>query len=161
VEFAHEHGVLHCDLKPANVLQDASGQNFVADFGFGQWIQSKVGTGPQWLGGTWGYAAPEMLLPELGELSVASDVFGLGALCFALLTGTAPRSLDAAEPVATMRQALLCSPRRPSELRADIPRVLEAIVLKCLAINPAERYPSARQFAVALAQRNFLATASD
>jgi eukaryotic-like serine/threonine-protein kinase len=162
VEFAHVHGVLHCDLKPANVLQGANGQTFVADFSFGQWIQSKAGASPQWLGGTWGFAAPEMLLPELEELSVASDVFGLGALCFALLTGAAPRkSLDPSVPLATMREALLCTPRRPTELRVDIPTTLEAIVLKCLAINPAERYPSARQLAESLATVNLSAPVSD
>lgn len=162
VEFAHANGVLHCDLKPANVLQDDSGQTFVADFGFGQWMRSKGDTTTQWLGGTWGYAAPEMMLPELGELSAAGDVFGLGALCYALLTGVAPRKpLDPGETLASMRQALLCLPQRPAALRAEIPVGLEAIVLKCLAIDPRDRYPSARQFAAALEEGNFLATACE
>lgn len=155
VEFAHQQGVLHCDLKPANILQSASEQLFVADFGFGHLVQTQPGASSQSIGGTWGYAAPEMLLPELGNMNIASDVFGMGALFYALLTGKAPRETPSQwESMATMRDALFCLPRRPSELRTEIPPALEEIVLRCLAITPAARYQSVGQFAEALAAWN-------
>jgi serine/threonine protein kinase len=116
VAFAHERGVLHRDLKPQNVMVGDFGEALVLDWGVG-------------VLGTPGYMAPEQARAERDGVDVRSDVYGLGAILYFLLTGAAPGELAA-------------PPRR---LRADVPRALEAICLKALQPQPQQRYPSARE----------------
>jgi tetratricopeptide (TPR) repeat protein/predicted Ser/Thr protein kinase len=140
VAHAHAHTILHRDLKPANVLVDEEGAALLTDFGLvrelapsaSQTRLSKTGS----LLGTPGYWPPEQARGELIKIGPHSDVYGLGALLYALLTGVPPHQAD------TLAQALDRAERLPTpphQLRAEIPARLEAIVLRCLQPVPARR----------------------
>jgi RNA polymerase sigma factor (sigma-70 family) len=86
VAAAHARGVVHCDLKPANLLLDRNGDVVVSDFGFAQVLAAA----PQSIGGTLAYAAPELIDPSYGPITPATDIWGLGAVLYALLTGRPP-----------------------------------------------------------------------
>jgi serine/threonine protein kinase len=134
--YAHRHGVLHRDLKPGNVVVGEVGETVVLDWGLGA-----RGEGNGELVGT-----PEYMPPEQadGLADARSDVFGLGTVLYELLTGRAPHAWsDRTRPVdwpQCVRQAAF---PRPRGLNPEAPRALEAICLKALARDPAERYQSA------------------
>jgi tRNA A-37 threonylcarbamoyl transferase component Bud32 len=86
IAHAHEHGIVHCDLKPANLVLDADGSVYVTDFG----LARSAADGGKGIGGTPGFMAPEQLDPQLGPIGPATDVFGLGAVLVFLLTGKPP-----------------------------------------------------------------------
>jgi tRNA A-37 threonylcarbamoyl transferase component Bud32 len=145
VHHAHQHGILHRDLKPGNILVDASGEPHVADFGLAKRVD---GNSPQTrsgaIVGTAGYMAPEQARAEKA-LTVAVDVYGLGAILYELLTGRPP--FRAATELDTLLQVLDRDPPRPRTLNAQIDRDLEAICLKCLEKKPQDRYDSAQALA--------------
>jgi WD40 repeat protein/tRNA A-37 threonylcarbamoyl transferase component Bud32 len=145
VHYAHQRGILHRDLKPSNILLDKDGQPYVTDFGLAKRVQgdSKL-TQSGAIVGTPGYMAPEQARGNKG-LSVATDVYGLGAILYELLTGRPP--FQAATPLDTVLQALDREPERPRSLRAAIDRDLETVCLKCLEREPAKRYGSAEALA--------------
>lgn len=134
---AHAAGVLHCDLKPANVLRRVDGHVLLGDFGFGRSILHP-GTFPP-RGGTAGFLAPEQVSDAFGEIGVCTDVYGLGALLYALLTGVPPMTGDS---LAGVLANVLSSrpPRPPSEINREIPRILEDLCLRCLQKEPSMRY---------------------
>src|SRR5262249_38081745 len=124
IHHAHQRGVLHRDLKPSNILVDPRGDPQVIDFG----LANRHGAGAsQAKGGTPSYMAPEQ---AGGETTIASDVYGLGAIFYALLTGCPPFSGNSAEEV-RQRVAEL-APRQPRERNPQVDRDLETICLKCL-----------------------------
>lgn len=145
VNHAHRYGVIHCDLKPSNLLLDRSGILRVADFGL-----AHIMNRPQRLraAGTLGFMAPEQLDPTFGSIGPATDVFGLGAVLFALLTGRAPyfgEHRDAAV------EALFHSPAPTlATFRSDVPGPLDDLCQRCLARDRAERFPTAAELATAL-----------
>lgn len=146
VQHAHEHGVLHRDLKPSNVLIDDEGRPRITDFGLAKLLGTPEGatvTG-QVLGSP-SYVAPEQAGGGTGPIGVGSDVYGLGALCYHLLTGRAP--FNAASPTETLSLVISADPVRPRLLNPTLPRDLETICLKCLAKEPARRYASAAELA--------------
>jgi tetratricopeptide (TPR) repeat protein len=155
VEHVHQQGLLHRDLKPANVLLDR-GVPRLTDFGLVKAVlpdsslvsadHSLTVTG-QMLG-TPGYWSPEQAIREGAPLGPATDVFGLGAILYAALTGRAPFSgRDLREVVvATLGGEVL----PPSRWRPELGRSLDRICLRCLAGEPADRYPSAAALAEAL-----------
>lgn len=146
VAAAHAAGLLHCDLKPSNVLVGSDGRARVADFGLAVGVDpsaNAVDGGPgRWLGSP-SYASPEQLAPTPSALGPRCDVYGLGAILYYLSTGRAPfvgpSALD------TIRLVLGTAPVEPGRLNAALPRELEAIILKCLAKDPAARYGSAME----------------
>ena len=144
---AHEHGVLHRDLKPSNIVFDASGQCMVTDFGLARLlaVDSSL-TGSDALIGTPRYVAPEMVTTSGARLTEAADVYGLGAILYELLTGSAPFAELA--PLQILQQIAVRRPWAPRKFDKAIPRLLEAICLRCLEKRPGDRYRSA----VALAQ---------
>jgi len=153
VHFAHQHGVLHRDLKPANILFDQAGEPHVADFGLARLTDedSRL-TRTLAVLGTPDYLAPEVARGGAAEATVASDVFGLGAVLYELLCGTPP--FTAATPLETLRraadeQAIPPSRRLPTGSGpAPRPaRLLDTVCLKCLAKAPAGRYASAAALA--------------
>jgi WD40 repeat protein len=142
VNYAHSLGVLHLDLKPANVLLDENEAAHVADFGLARQLDRVQAIDNTELSGTPSYMAPEQA--EVGNipLTTATDIWGLGGILYELVTGYPPfRGPSAQETLNLLRSEPV---RRPRRLRPDLPPDLEAIILKCLEREPARRYPSAR-----------------
>ncbi len=153
VHHAHQHGVLHRDIKPANILFDTAGQPHVADFGLARLLDEESGlTRTQALLGTPDYLAPEVARGGAAESTVASDVYGLGAVLYELLSGSPPFSSPT--PLETLRRASeerAVPPSRRGPPRDRRPsgteQRLDLLCLKCLSARPADRYASAAEFA--------------
>jgi serine/threonine protein kinase len=145
VHFAHEHGILHRDLTPRNVLVDGNDHAYVTDFGLAKWLESAPGLtrAGDWLG-TPSYMPPEQA-EDAARVTPASDVYGLGATLYALLTGRPP--FQAASAVETLLQVKHHEPVPPRRLNPDVPPALEAVALRCLHKDPAHRYRTAEQLA--------------
>jgi hypothetical protein len=151
IQHAHQHGILHRDLKPGNILIDRGDEPHVTDFGLakrlhGDTRQTRTGA----VLGTPGYMAPEQAAGRVKELSPPTDVYGLGAILYECLTGRPP--FEAETPVATMTQVLERDPAPPSLLNPNVDRDLETVCLKCLEKDPANRYQSAGAVADDLAR---------
>jgi serine/threonine protein kinase len=142
VQFIHERGILHRDLKPANVLLTPQGVPKLADFGLAKRLDQDQGlTRTQAVLGTASYMAPEQAAGDKHALGPATDIYGLGAILYELLTGRPPFLAETRE--LTIHQVLSEEPRPPTQWRAGVPPALEAICLKCLEKEAALRYPSA------------------
>ena len=144
IHYAHQHGVIHRDIKPGNILIDAEGQPHLSDFGLAMLTDaahrvSQTGA----LIGTLSYLAPEQATGTTA--SAATDIYSLGAVLYELLTGDVPFS--AATPAEVLRAVTEQPPQSPSALHKDIDRDLETICLKCLEKSPSNRYSSARALA--------------
>jgi serine/threonine protein kinase len=145
VGYAHGRGVVHRDLKPANVLLGTDGRPRVTDFGIARQLGGDGGpaAADEPLG-TPGFMPPEQARGET-DVGPAADVYGLGAVLYALLAGRPPfRGATADE---TVHQVLTREPAAPRPPGGAVSRDLEAIVLKCLAKEPCARYASARELA--------------
>jgi hypothetical protein len=144
VDYAHRLGVLHLDLKPGNVLIDQRGEPLVADFGLARRLdETRAGDGDE-IAGTPSYMAPEQALAS-GRLQPATDVYGLGAILYELLTGTPP--FLGATPQATLKQVVMDALVPARSRVPSLPRDLDAICARCLDKDPARRYPDARALA--------------
>lgn len=145
----HANGVLHRDLKPQNVLIADDGTPKVADFGLAKQPDSDqrlTTTGSVF--GTPAYMAPEQANGETGKISKATDVYGLGAIFYCLLTGRPP--FLAPTFFQTIAQIQSAEPVRPRQLAPGIPRDLETVCLKCLEKDPRKRYQTAEGLAADL-----------
>jgi WD40 repeat protein len=172
VQHAHEHGIIHRDIKPQNILlqRETSGPDSgskgstvtggsssvtndpspliprLSDFGLARYGQE--GSGMTVSGealGTPNYMPPEQAAGHLDEIGVRSDVYGLGAVLYCLLTGRPP--FQSASPQVTLRQVREDDPVPPSHLNPAVPRDLETVCLKCLNKEPGRRYATARELA--------------
>jgi len=149
IQHSHDRGVIHGDLKPSNVLVDEAGHVFVTDFGLAHLLRSTddCEKTPSARGGTLAFMAPEVVRGD--RSSVAVDVYGLGAILYALLTGQPPRQTQASEEMlAGLETGRM--PVRPSAIRDDTPRELNTVAMKCLAARAEDRYSSAADVAAAL-----------
>src|SRR5213595_3725135 len=142
VQFAHEHGILHRDIKPGNILLDKNGEPHLTDFGLARLLdtQSSVTRTIDVLG-TPSYMAPEQAAGETTKLSKATDVYGLGAVLYQLLTGQPP--FAGGTTYETIRLLRDTEPRPPRLLNSKVNRDLSTICLKCLEKDPKRRYSSA------------------
>lgn len=151
VHYGHRHGVVHRDLKPANLLLDGEGRPYVGDFGVSRRLgelRRNVRTATGAAVGTPGYMAPEQAGAFGGDLTIAVDVWGLGAVLYELLCGQPP--FTGASIAETVHHLLEGDPPPPRQLRPQIPRDLETVCLKCLEKPPEERYASALELALEL-----------
>lgn len=145
VAYAHSLGVLHLDLKPGNVLIDGNGTPHVADFGLARRFDSAAMIANDEVSGTPSYMAPEQAQARSSRLTAATDVWGLGAILYELLTGAPPFRAETAQ--ATLKLVLQGQVRSPRRLQLDLPLDLQAIVMHCLRKDPGDRYASARALA--------------
>ena len=149
IHFAHQRGILHLDLKPANVLVDAQGEPHVTDFGLAKRIgPAEVTAVASEIIGSPNYMAPEQVSGRTDEITTAADVYSLGAIMYELLTGRAPFRSES--PLLTLRKVQEEEPVPPRMLYKFADPELETICLKCMEKSPERRYTSARTFAVDL-----------
>jgi serine/threonine-protein kinase len=175
VAYAHSRGVLHRDLKPQNVVLGDFGEVIVLDWGLAKVLASGTREGAEFPGdgpavavtgegsqdetiagqvlGTPAYMAPEQAEGRLDRLDARTDVYGLGAVLYEVLTGRGPFAGE--DTQAVLRRVIHDPPDRPRAVVPGTPAALEAVCLKALAKSPADRYPSAK--AVADELRHWLA----
>jgi TolB-like protein/Tfp pilus assembly protein PilF len=146
VHYAHEHGILHRDIKPGNILLDAKGEPHLTDFGLARLVESESSV-TQTLDvlGTPSYMAPEQAAGNNAAVSSVTDVYGLGAVLYQLLTGQPP--FAGGTTYETIKLLLDTEPRQPRLLNPKIDRDISTICLKCLEKDPKRRYSSALELA--------------
>jgi len=165
IAYAHSRGVLHRDLKPGNIMLGKYGETLVVDWGLAKTVDrqkdapavgldeetlrpsSGTGSSHTRLGqavGTPAYMSPEAASGLVDQIGVPSDVYCLGATLYHVLTGKAPHKLDSEDKLASVKKGEFPSPRQHSP---SIPKPLEAICLRAMRHDPADRYPSANAVA--------------
>jgi TolB-like protein/tRNA A-37 threonylcarbamoyl transferase component Bud32 len=142
VHYAHEHGILHRDIKPGNILLDAKGEPHLTDFGLARLVESEsTVTRTMEVLGTPSYMAPEQAVGNNEAISSVTDVYGLGAVLYQLLTGQPP--FAGGTTYETIRLLCETEPRNLRVLNPKVDRDLSTICLKCLEKDPKRRYSSA------------------
>lgn len=147
VHYAHQMGIVHRDLSPANVLLTEKGEPKITDFGLaklligGDTTATKTGA----VLGTPNYMAPEQAEGKTKEIGPAADIHALGAILYELLTGCPP--FQAESVLSTLDKVRWEEPLRPRRLQANVPRDLQTICLKCLRKEPQRRYATAQLLA--------------
>jgi tetratricopeptide (TPR) repeat protein len=145
VHHAHQHAVLHLDLKPGNILLDFEGRPLVSDFGLARRLDQSGSLVTGAIEGTASYMAPEQARGLPGAVTTAADVYSLGAVLYQQLTGRPP--FKGANDFDTMMQVLEREPVPPRKVERRLSRDLETICLKCLEKEPGRRYNSAAALA--------------
>jgi TolB-like protein/Tfp pilus assembly protein PilF len=142
IHYAHERGILHRDIKPGNILLDAKGEPHLTDFGLARLVESESSV-TQTLDvlGTPSYMAPEQAVGNNAAVSNATDVYGLGAVLYQLLTGQPP--FAGGTTYETIKLLEDTEPRPLRLLNPKVDRDLSTICLKCLEKDPKRRYSSA------------------
>jgi serine/threonine protein kinase len=145
--YAHSHGVVHRDLKPANALIDEQGNLFLTDFGIAKLLESAAPhlTQTDAIMGTPAYISPEQA--RAMPVDQRSDIYSLGIILYELVTGRVPFTADT--PLAVILKQVSDPLPLPSMLKPDIPEPIERVILKALAKEPADRYPTAAEFLTA------------
>jgi hypothetical protein len=139
VQHAHERGLIHRDLKPGNILFDEAGRAHVADFGLAKWRDRESNfTQSHSVLGTPAFMPPEVAEADARAATTASDVYGLGAVLYFILTGHAP--YEKGSTMEVLRRIVTSDPVPPRQKVKDIPADLEVICLKALARQPSARY---------------------
>ena len=146
LDYAHSRGVIHRDVKPANIMLNRQGHAILTDFGLA--LLTAVGTRGE-IFGTPEYLAPEQAISSAKAVP-QSDLYAVGVILYEMFTGQLP--FKAREPLDVALLHINEPPRPPSELRPEISPALEAVILKALAKKPAERYPTGAALADAVAQ---------
>jgi len=148
IQHAHDNGIIHCDLKPSNLLLDRDRNVRVTDFGLAHsTIDESIQSAD--IAGTAGYMAPEQVSGYRGPISPRTDVYGLGGVLYALLTGRPP--YDGNRIADILAKVVSAQPvRPPSQSRSEIPATLNDICLRCLSKSPDARFATARELRDAL-----------
>ncbi len=149
LQFAHEQGIVHRDVKPSNILITRSGEPMLSDFGIAKILESEetvslTGTGV-------GVGTPEYMSPEQGlgkEIDARADVYSLGIIFYELVTGRKPFTADT--PMAVVIKHINDPLPRPTRFVPDLPAGVERVLLRTLAKQPENRYPDMEAFAQAL-----------
>lgn len=146
LQYAHDHGVVHRDVKPSNILLRQDGYAYLVDFGLAKAITGgeSLTTAGAMIG------TPEYMAPEQsnGQSDYRSDIYSLGIILYQMLAGRVP--FTAESPVAISLKHIQSKPVPPRELNSEIPPSIEEIILKALAKDPDERFQQAQAFADAL-----------
>src|SRR2546429_4425726 len=142
VHYAHRRGILHRDIKPGNILLDAKGEPHLTDFGLARLLETESSvTRTIEVLGTPSYMAPEQAVGSNASVTSATDIYGLGAVLYQLLTAHPP--FAGGTTYETIRLVLDSEPRQPCLLNPKVDRDLNIICLKCLEKDPKRRYSSA------------------
>src|SRR5213595_3634242 len=142
IQYAHEHGILHRDIKPGNILLDGKGEPHLTDFGLARLVETEsTMTRTLDVLGTPSYMAPEQAMGNNAAVSSVTDIYGLGAVLYQLLTGQPPFAGGATYE--TIKLLLDTEPKKPRLLNPKIDRDLSTICLKCLEKDPKRLYSSA------------------
>lgn len=148
LQYAHEHNVLHRDVKPSNILLTDAGQPMLTDFGVAKVLESDEGNT---LTGTGiGLGTPEYMAPEQwqGQFSAQSDIYALGVVLYEMVTGVRPYTADT--PAAVLIKQITGPLRRPRDIISDLPEKVEQALYKALAIKPEDRFEDMRSFVTSL-----------
>jgi hypothetical protein len=147
MQYAHERKVIHRDLKPSNIMVTPEGKPIIVDFGLARMVQEGAGDRTLRLGkveGTPAYMAPEQAQGRDDLIGPATDVYGLGVIMYYFVTGIFPHA--PAQPVDSYRRRAAEVKIRPvREINHRIGQDLDALIMKCLASNPSDRYADAGQ----------------
>ena len=141
LEAAHAEGVVHRDLKPQNIMVDESGRVTVMDFGIARTMEAGGMTNTGALVGTPDYMSPEQVMGE--KVDARSDLFTLGIIFYQLLIGQLPYQADTVQ--AAMYKRTRVASKIPCEVDRTVPQMLSDITVKCMQLDPAARYQSARE----------------
>ena len=142
IAYAHDHGILHRDLQPGNILLDGNGEPMVSDFGLAKWLDENSDlTRTLTTFGTPGYIAPEQAEDAAGNITPAADIYSLGAILFQLLTGRPP--FVGTNVLSVIHQAAATPAPRLRSLTPSLDRDLETILARSLERDPKARYQSA------------------
>jgi serine/threonine-protein kinase len=148
IGYSSAAGIIHCDLKPANLVLDRQQDVRVTDFGLAMSIDAN-GRAIDRIAGTAPYMAPEQVSAWWGSIGPHTDVYGLGAVLYTLLTGRAPYKGATLTDVLS-RVVSGVQPTAPETIRPSVGPGLAAIVAKCLVKDPSDRYHSAAELTAAL-----------
>ena len=150
LDYAHKRGVLHRDVKPANILITEEGDPLLSDFGIAKILEREQTT--QLTGTGAGIGTPQYMAPEQwrGQAVAQTDIYALGVVFYELVTGRKP--YDADTPAAIFEKVLLDPLPRPKDYVPDLPDAVEKVLFKALAKKPEDRYISMAQFAKTLEQ---------
>jgi serine/threonine protein kinase/formylglycine-generating enzyme required for sulfatase activity len=144
LHYAHDHGIVHRDIKPGNILLPAPRWPLLADFGIAKLLGENDGlTVPGMIIGTADYMAPEQATGQ--PIDARTDLYSVGVVLYQLLTGQVPFKADT--PVAVLAKHTYEPPPLPRSINPDIPVPLEELLLRAMAKSPAERYQSAEEMA--------------
>jgi serine/threonine protein kinase len=146
LQYAHEHGIVHRDVKPSNIMLVRDGHAKITDFGIARMASSAVRTQTGMVLGSPKYMSPEQVMGK--EIDQRSDIFSLGVMLYEMLTGHAP--FDGENVNAIMYQTLNVIPAPPNSVNPAVPEMVNFIVAKALAKGLEDRYQNARDFAADL-----------
>jgi len=146
LDYAHERGVLHRDVKPENVLMDYNKNTFLSDFGLARMLERSVNLTGNFLAGTPAYMSPEQCFGN-EDIDGRADQYALAIVLFQMVTGTLP--FEHENPLKMIQMHIRSQPPSPRELRPDLNEIAEAVIMRALAKEPDERYETCTEFAEA------------